>query len=138
MRSIAPNAAILVAAAMNAVIGVGAPWYTSGIQEWNGTAPTLNSTPTSSSPVPIRASDVLPEPAATASAMPPRSSVPAYPYSMATPYRKKADEKAPSRKYFTDASCESRRRRRASPHSRDSGGDSTPRATETVHRHTDA
>ena len=62
MRSIAPNAAILVAAAMNAVIGVGAPWYTSGIHEWNGTAPTLNSTPTSSSAVPISASDVLPVP----------------------------------------------------------------------------
>ena len=77
MRSIAPKAAILVAAAMNAVIGVGAPWYTSGIHEWNGTAPTLNSTPTSSSAMPISASDVLPDPDATASAMPPRSSVPA-------------------------------------------------------------
>src|SRR4029450_12722095 len=128
MRSIAPNAAILVAAAMNAVIGVGAPWYTSGIHEWNGTAPTLNSTPTSTNPVPIRASDVLPDPDDTASAIPPRSSVPAYPYSMAAPYRKKADENAPSRKYFTDASCESSRRRRATPHSRYSGSDNTSSA----------
>ena len=51
-RRIAPNAAIFVAAAMNAVIDVGAPWYTSGIQEWNGTAPILNNRPTASSATP--------------------------------------------------------------------------------------
>src|SRR3954453_21976984 len=32
----APNAATLVQAAMKAVTGVGAPWYTSGVQEWKG------------------------------------------------------------------------------------------------------
>mgnify|MGYP001059674074 CR=1 FL=1 len=37
------NAAVLVATAMNAVTGVGAPWYTSGVQTWNGTAAALNS-----------------------------------------------------------------------------------------------
>ncbi len=26
---------------MNAVTGVGAPWYTSGVHMWNGTAATL-------------------------------------------------------------------------------------------------
>ena len=30
---------------MNPVIGVGAPWYTSGVHTWNGTAATLNSSP---------------------------------------------------------------------------------------------
>src|SRR5262245_40979361 len=46
-RRIAPNAATFVHAAMNAVTGVGAPWYTSGIQLWNGAMPALNSSPTS-------------------------------------------------------------------------------------------
>ena len=40
------------------MIGVGAPWYVSGVQEWNGTAPTLNSRPTSSRPTPTSASEV--------------------------------------------------------------------------------
>ena len=30
---------------MNAVTGVGAPWYTSGVHTWNGTAATLNAEP---------------------------------------------------------------------------------------------
>src|SRR5262245_52157458 len=51
-RSSAANAAALVAAAMNAVTGVGAPWYTSGVHMWNGTAETLNPRPTMSSPSP--------------------------------------------------------------------------------------
>ena len=33
MRSVAPIAAIFVHAAINPVIGVGAPWYTSGVHE---------------------------------------------------------------------------------------------------------
>ena len=37
---------------MNAVTAVGAPAYTSGVQEWNGTAPNLNSSPTPISPMP--------------------------------------------------------------------------------------
>ena len=74
----------MVAAAMNAVIGVGAPWYTSGTQEPNGTAPTLNTSPTSSSPVPSSAI-VLTSPPATAAAIPGIDSVPANPYSSATP-----------------------------------------------------
>ena len=48
----APNAATLVQAAMKPVTGVGAPWYTSGVQEWNGAAPTLNSSPTAIKPTP--------------------------------------------------------------------------------------
>ena len=30
---------------MNAVIGLGAPWYTSGVHMWNGTAEILNAEP---------------------------------------------------------------------------------------------
>ena len=37
---------------MKEVTGVGAPWYTSGVQVWNGTAATLNPRPTSSSAMP--------------------------------------------------------------------------------------
>ena len=32
---------------MNAVTGVGAPWYTSGVHMWNGAAATLKPSPTS-------------------------------------------------------------------------------------------
>ena len=35
-RSSAANAAALPTEAMNAVTGVGAPWYTSGVHMWNG------------------------------------------------------------------------------------------------------
>src|ERR671919_1089550 len=51
----AANAATFVPAAMNAVTGVGAPWYTSGVHIWNGTAATLNPNPTTSSPPAMRA-----------------------------------------------------------------------------------
>ncbi len=40
--------------AMNALIGDGAPWYTSGAHEWNGTADTLKPKPTSISARPAR------------------------------------------------------------------------------------
>ena len=52
MRRSAANAATLVADAMNAVTGVGAPWYTSGVHMWNGTAATLKPSPTSRSTSP--------------------------------------------------------------------------------------
>ena len=54
------------------------------------------------------------------------------------PYRKKPEENAPSRKYFSAASWLSSRRRRASPHSRYSGSDSTSSATNIVSRSLDA
>ena len=46
MRRMAANAAALVADAMNAVTGVGDPWYTSGVHMWNGAAATLKPSPT--------------------------------------------------------------------------------------------
>ena len=50
------------------------------------------------------------------------------------PKSSSAEENAPSRKYFIDASCESRRRRRAMPVSRYSGRESTSSATNSVSR----
>ena len=59
-RISAANAATLVAADMKAVMGVGAPWYTSGVHMWNGTAETLNANPTASSANPSTASACAP------------------------------------------------------------------------------
>ena len=69
-----------------------------------------------------------------ADAMAASDTEPENPYSMATPNRKNAEENAPSRKYFIAASCESSRRRRARPHSRYSGSESTSSATNMVSR----
>ena len=44
-RSITTSAAAFVAADMNAVTDVGAPWYTSGVHMWKGAAETLNAKP---------------------------------------------------------------------------------------------
>jgi hypothetical protein len=43
------------ATARKAVTGVGAPWYTSGTQIWNGNAPILNATPERTSTMPSEA-----------------------------------------------------------------------------------
>src|SRR6266508_4929948 len=44
--------------AMYTTVGLGAPWYTSGVHEWNGTAAILNPKPTSSRANPARSSAV--------------------------------------------------------------------------------
>src|SRR6478735_3858788 len=62
-RSIAAKAATLVQDAMKAVTGVGAPWYTSGVQRWNGPTEALNSSPTSTSARPPISSTSLLSPA---------------------------------------------------------------------------
>src|ERR1039458_491075 len=49
MRRKMAKAAALGPVERNAVTGVGAPWYTSGAQIWNGAADTLNPSPTNSS-----------------------------------------------------------------------------------------
>src|ERR1041385_3475131 len=46
MRRKTANAAALGPAERKAETGVGAPWYTSGAQIWNGAAETLNARPT--------------------------------------------------------------------------------------------
>src|SRR6266540_5862285 len=53
------NPAALEPAAMNAVTGVGAPWYTSGVHMWNGTAATLKQNPTASMATPASSSAEL-------------------------------------------------------------------------------
>src|SRR5688572_4100969 len=45
IRSVSTRADVFVAADMNAVTGVGAPWYTSGVHIWKGAADTLNASP---------------------------------------------------------------------------------------------
>src|SRR5262245_7899381 len=113
-RSKPANAAAFTADAMNATTGVGAPWYTSGVHEWNGTAATLKPNPTSRSPKPASSNAggcVWPSRAKLVSAMRVRLVEPVEPYTNAMPYRKNADENAPSTKYFTPASCDSMRRR---------------------------
>ena len=91
-----------------------------------------------SRPIPAYSSVELVTFEEAAAAIAARFTEPEYPYSMATPNRKNADENAPSRKYLTAASCESRRRRRASPHSRYSGRDRTSSATNMVSRSLEA
>src|SRR5919198_6015911 len=59
-RRNAPNAATFVAADMNAVTHVGAPWYASGVHMWKGTAATLKANPVASSPAAPRASAAVP------------------------------------------------------------------------------
>src|SRR6266480_3116760 len=103
-RISAANAAIFVAADMNAVTGVGAPWYASGVHMWNGTAETLNANPTASRPIAANASGNGPMWPWKLRAISPRFVVWACPYANAMPYRKNALEKAPSRKYFIEPS----------------------------------
>src|SRR5579862_1614140 len=45
-RYVTTSAATLVADDMNAVTGVGAPWYASGVHMWNGAADALKPSPT--------------------------------------------------------------------------------------------
>src|SRR5215467_11677613 len=45
-RSRMANAAALGPTVRNAATGAGAPWYTSGAQDWNGAAEILNAKPT--------------------------------------------------------------------------------------------
>src|SRR5882757_2176089 len=98
----------------------------------------LNSSPTTNSPKPSSSSESPLSDPAEAVKMPCRSTVPAYPYSIASPYRKNAEANAPSRKYLTAASWDSSRRRRAKPVSRYSGSDSTSSDTNITSRLFDA
>src|SRR4051794_14405703 len=121
-RSNPAKPAAFTADAMNPTTGVGAPWYTRGVHEWNGTAATLNPKPTRSNPNPASSSadgavgmfEIFGPLVMTTRpnwAMRVRFVEPVAPYTRAMPYRKKADENAPSTKYFMPASCDSVRRR---------------------------
>ena len=53
IRSMSTKPAIFVAADMNAVTVVGAPWYTSGVHMWNGAAETLKASPARIIAIPV-------------------------------------------------------------------------------------
>src|ERR1700738_4594149 len=79
IRRMAANAAAFGATLMNAVAGVGAPSYASGVHWWNGTTAALNARPTVTS---ARATSVAPSLSprfATASATPANAVVPLIP-----------------------------------------------------------
>ena len=96
--------AALVPAAMNPVTDVGAPWYTSGVQEWNGTTAILNANPTARSAAAANIKRESVEGAPDNPAMREMFVVPVAPNARATPYKRIALENAPRRKYFSDAS----------------------------------
>ena len=106
-RMSAANAATLPTEPISAVIGVGAPWYTSGVHTWKGTRETLNAKPTSSNAMPASNKPLLDgtvtSPANTA-AIDCKFVVPDAPNNNATPYKKNAEAKPPRMKYLRPAS----------------------------------
>ena len=79
-RRITANAATLVAVAMKAVIGVGAPWYTSGDHWWKGATDALNASPAAASAMPISSSgSSMPIVSSIATAIAPKSVAPVAP-----------------------------------------------------------
>ena len=98
---------------MNAVTGVGAPWYTSGVHMWNGTAGDLEAEADEEQGEPGEQRALLEQRvlARGTRAIPVSDVVPVAPYTSAMPYRKIADENAPSTKYLMPASCDASRRR---------------------------
>src|SRR3990172_13390123 len=92
------NPAAFDATEMNAVMGVGAPSYTSGDQKWKGTAATLNPKPTSTSmdAATTARGGMLPS-------APPNSYrlvLPVNPYNRLKPYSITVEVNAPKRKYL--------------------------------------
>src|SRR3972149_8595224 len=92
------NPAAFEAVEMKAVIGVGAPSYTSGVQKWNGTAATLN-------PNPVRIKITAPLrnqgeicPIRILSTSTYNAVSPVTPYSRLNPYSITAEVNAPKRK----------------------------------------
>ena len=73
------KAASFGAVPIRSVIGVGAPWYTSGTHMWYGTTPSLNAMPETTKTSPNTSSVRLPCPPSVASAMRSRSSAPVAP-----------------------------------------------------------
>src|SRR2546421_9689728 len=84
-RRIAANAAAFGPTDMNAVAGVGAPSYASGVHWWNGTTAALNASPTVTSASATRVAPFVRPPAASAAATPANVVVPDSPYSQANP-----------------------------------------------------
>src|SRR4029078_3684656 len=106
-RTNVANAAAFTPVDMNPVTAGGAPSYASGVHMWNGTAATLNGSPTTKMPSASNCTGVA-DTACAATRLWTRSRrvLPARPYVNAIPYRKKALENAPRRKYLSAASVD--------------------------------
>src|ERR1700741_1734590 len=103
-RRIAANAAAFGATDMNAVAGVGAPSYASGVHWWKGTAAALNPRPTvMSESAMIVGPFPMPFSWSTAGMWSYRVE-PVTPKGQANPYTRSAELNAPRRKYFSAAS----------------------------------
>src|SRR5919199_2414497 len=101
MRRMTAKPAALEPTEKNAVAGVAAPWYTSGVQSWNGAAAILKPSPATSMVMLSRAAGVgFPVRTREMSA---RVVAPEAPYSRAMPYSKTAVDMALNRKNLMPA-----------------------------------
>src|SRR5262245_66661611 len=105
IRSSIANDAAFDPTDRNAVIGVGAPSYTSGAHIWNGTAAILKPTPATTR-ITARITRGSLCTAVKSGALFRRFVVPDRPYISDMPYRRMPSENAPNRKYLTAASFE--------------------------------
>jgi hypothetical protein len=105
------KAAALVATAMKVVIGVGAPWYTSGVHWWNGATEALKARPVAHRAMPVSSSgsDGLTASVPRALEISPNSSAPVAPYTSARPYSSVAEPTDPTTRYLSPASSDVRR-----------------------------
>ena len=78
-RTRTQNTAALVATDMNAVTGVGAPSYTSGVHWWKGATESLNARPVAESAIPINSSGSSSTEVPAAARMPEKSVEPVAP-----------------------------------------------------------
>src|SRR5688572_18240634 len=100
-RMNAMNTAAFTTVAIKDVNTVGAPSYTSGVQKWNGAADTLNDIEKSSNSIPATGNIAV---FAYTSGIFATWNVPVAPYNNAIPISINPVEKAPIRKYFSEAS----------------------------------
>src|SRR5690349_3438741 len=105
-RSSTAKPAAFDAVDKNPATGVGAPWYTSGAQNWNGTMVTLKPRPTTINAIRPKANNTERSPAAKASPSRYISVVPAKPNTRLKPYNITVDATVPNRKYLKPASVE--------------------------------
>src|SRR5580765_3172020 len=103
IRSSIANDAAFEPTDRNAVIGVGAPSYTSGAHMWNGTAAILNPTPATTRITASTRRGSCSCPVNTV-AIVRKFVVPERPYINDIPYSRMPSENAPRRKYLTAAS----------------------------------
>ena len=104
---------------------------------WNGTAATLNASPTTVSRVPATATCRAATPPASAESIVARNTDPVAPYTRETPISITAVETTETRKNFTAASA-ARRSPRRSPAIANAGSETTSRATTSVTRSREA